>query len=77
MPRARPTTPPLARSAQVPPDGGIKVVKDTQRAAGKAGEGAQAISLFQQWAIGLRTVLPVSWGVMRAGSVAWVDNVTW
>jgi len=67
----------IGTPGQVPQDGGISVYDAAQRAAGKAGEGAQSISLFQQWAIGLRTVLPITWGVMRAGSVQWVDNVGW
>jgi len=62
---------------QVPPDGGLKVSSAAQAAAGKAGEGASAVSMFQQWTIALRTVLPVSWGMMRAGSVQHMPNVTW
>jgi HK97 family phage major capsid protein/HK97 family phage prohead protease len=67
----------VGTAEQVPPDGGISVYKPSQRAAGKVGENAQAISMFQQWATALRTVLPVSWGLTRSGSVAWVDNVGW
>jgi len=62
---------------QVPPDGGITVYKPSQRVAGKVGENAIAMSMFQQWSIALRTVLPLSWGKLRAGSVQWIDNVGW
>jgi len=62
---------------QVPQDGGLSVYDPAQHAVGKVGEGAVAISMFQQWGIALRTVLPLSWGLTRTGSVAWVDNVGW
>lgn len=67
----------VGTAEEVPPDGGISVMDAAQRAAGKAGEGALSISMFQQWSIALRHVMPISWGKVRPGVVQWVDNVTW
>ena len=67
----------VGTAEQVPPDGGLKVRDPAQQAAGKVGEAATAISMFQQWSIALRTVMPVSWATLRTGTVQWVDNVTW
>ncbi len=34
-------------------------------------------SMFQTWEMALRMVLPISWGMMRAGTVAYVTAVSW
>lgn len=34
-------------------------------------------SMFQTWELGLRMVLPISWGMMRAGTVAYLTAVSW
>jgi hypothetical protein len=34
-------------------------------------------SLFQTDSLALRMVLPLNWLQRRAGTVAWVQNVTW
>lgn len=67
----------LGTAEQVPPDGGISVRDTAQLAAGKVGEGSVAISMFQQWAIALRTVLPISWGTTRPGTVQVIHGVGW
>lgn len=59
---------------QVPPDGGIHVGGG---ATGPATAGAVAMSMFQQWAVAVRMVMPVSWAMMRAGMVQAVNGVAW
>ena len=34
-------------------------------------------SMFQTWEMALRMVLPISWGMMRAGTVAYLTAVSW
>jgi len=34
-------------------------------------------SMFQTWSVALRSVLPISWGMMRTGTVAYLTAVTW
>ena len=34
-------------------------------------------SLFQTDSLALRMILPMNWGIRRAGTLAWVQNVTW
>lgn len=34
-------------------------------------------SLFQTDSLALRMILPMNWGLRRAGMIAWVQNVTW
>ena len=34
-------------------------------------------SLFQTDSLALRMILPMNWGIRRAGTFAWVNNVTW
>lgn len=46
-------------------------------AAGVVGGPAQVRSMFQTWETALRMVMPVSWGMMREGTVAHVSGVTW
>jgi hypothetical protein len=58
---------------QVPPDGGVPVSGGT----GAAAAGAVAMSMFQQWSIAVRMVMPLSWAMMRAGVVNKKTGVTW
>jgi hypothetical protein len=67
----------IGTADQVPPGGGVKVYDATQHAAGRVGENSVAASMFQQYALALRTVLPVSWVRGRAGAVQWVNGVAW
>ena len=46
-------------------------------AAGAAAAGYTAMSLYQQYAIGVRMILPTSWGLTRANAVAGLDGVAW
>ena len=34
-------------------------------------------SLFQTWEIGLRMVMPISWGMLRTGTAAYLTGVSW
>ncbi len=34
-------------------------------------------SLFQTDSLALRMILPMNWGIRRAGTLAWTNNVTW
>ncbi len=34
-------------------------------------------SMYQHWSIALRMVMPVSWGMMRAGTAAYLTGVAW
>lgn len=34
-------------------------------------------SMYQTWSVALRMVLPISWGMMRPGTVAYVTGVAW
>jgi hypothetical protein len=36
-----------------------------------------ALSLWQSWLVGLRLVVPASFGITRAGAVQQVTGVTW
>lgn len=59
---------------QVGPDLGIKV------AGGAVGAGTAnvvAMSMFQQWAIALRMVIPVHWSMRRPGMVSVITGVDW
>jgi hypothetical protein len=67
----------IGTAEQVPPDGGLSVVNAAQAAAGKAGAGSVAVSMFQTYSLALRTLLPCSWAKGRAGSVQWVQGVDW
>jgi len=67
----------IGTAEKVPPDGGLAVHDLSQDAAGKVGLGVQAVSMFQTWQIALRTIVPISWAKGRAGSVQWVDGVSW
>lgn len=58
---------------QVPPDGGIPVTIGT----GAAAAGATAHSMFQQWSVALRFVMPVSWSMIRPGVIDRITGVNW
>jgi HK97 family phage major capsid protein len=58
---------------QVPRNGGIMVEGTT----GAAAAGYTARSLWQTYSTGIRTIVPASWGMIRAGSAASVDNLSW
>lgn len=34
-------------------------------------------SMYQTWSVALRNVMPISWGMMRTGTVAYVTGVSW
>lgn len=46
-------------------------------AAGAGTAGFEAVSMFQTWSTALRMVLPISWGMMRPGSVSALSGVAW
>lgn len=58
---------------QVPRNGGIAVEGTT----GAASTGYTARSLWQTYSTGVRTVIPASWGMIRGGSAATVENISW
>lgn len=45
--------------------------------AGAGTAGFEAVSMFQTWSTALRMVLPISWGMMRPGSVSALSGVGW
>ena len=59
---------------QVVPDGGILV---TGSGGGSSAVGAQALSLWQTWSLGIRLVMPASFGITKAGAVQGLTGVTW
>lgn len=63
----------LGTANQVIPDGGIPVSGGT----GASVAGATAISLWQTWSLGIRLVMPASFGVTRAAAVQLVNAITW
>jgi HK97 family phage prohead protease len=64
----------IGTAEQVPADGGGKILG---AGAGAAFVGLTGISLFQQYALAIRLVMPVGWGMTYAGTVAALDSVTW
>ena len=58
---------------QVLPDGGIHVAG----AGGTGTIGYTAMSMFQQWSVALRMVVPVHWIMRRAGMVSVITGVNW
>jgi len=63
----------LGAAGQVPRSGGIH----TNGSAGASTTGFVAQSLWQTWQVGVRMVQPVSWGVLRPGSVFATSTLTW
>jgi len=60
----------------VPPGGGISIRDPAQQAAGKVGENAVVVSMFQQYSLALRAVFPTSW-TLCGGVVAEASGVLW
>jgi len=58
---------------QVPPAGGLRVNGST----GAAAANIQAMSMFQQWSVAVRMVMPVSWMMLRPGVIGRVTGATW
>lgn len=68
----------LGTAEEVPAKGGIIVGGDTTGApAGASIAGYSAVSMYQSNAVALRMILPLSWGNVRAGSVAGLTGVNW
>lgn len=59
---------------QVIPDGGILVAGGPD-GAGTAG--FQAMSMFQQWAVAVRLVMPVNWAMTKDDMVSVITGVDW
>ena len=64
----------LGTAKQVLPDRGIHVAGGV---TGAATVGAQAISLWQTWSLGIRLVWPAGYAVTMAGAVQAVTAITW
>lgn len=64
----------IITAGQVPVDGGIHVAGG---ATGPATLGVVAMSMFQQWSVAVRMVLPVSWAMRRPGMVSTITAVDW
>jgi HK97 family phage major capsid protein/HK97 family phage prohead protease len=60
---------------QVVPDGGISVAG--AGATGAAATGYTAMSMFQQWSVAVRMVMPISWTMIRPGVVNQITGATW
>lgn len=68
----------LGTAEQVPPKGGIIVDGNgTGAPTGTSTTNYQAMSMYQQNAVALRMILPMSWGLVRSGSVAGLKTVGW
>lgn len=63
----------LGVAGQVVPDGGIPV----SGGSGASIAGVVAMSLWQTWSLGIRLVMPASFGLTRAGAVQEVTGITW
>ena len=63
----------LGVAGQVVPDGGIPVSGGN----GASIAGVVALSLWQTWQLGIRLVLPASFGITKAGAVQNVTGTTW
>ena len=64
----------IGTAEQVPPKGGIHVNEDAAQAFAA---GYEAVSLFQTYSMAIRMVLPTSWGLTRANTVAGLSGVNW
>lgn len=67
------TDPTMADTNAVSVAGSVKV----SDAAGVVGGPASVKSMFQHWSVALRMVMPISWGMMRTGTAAYVTGVAW
>lgn len=67
----------LGTPEEVLPEGGIDVVPKAAVAAGAGVAGYYAESLYQTWCTAIRMVLPVSYGVIRPGTIAVIDSIAW
>lgn len=68
----------LGTAEEVPPKGGIIVGGNAGGApTGASIAGYQAMSMYQQDAVALRMILPTSWGLLRAGTIASITGATW
>ena len=68
----------LGTAEEVPPKGGIIVNGDgTGAPAGTSMTNYQAMSMYQQDAVALRMIMPLSWGTIRTASVAALSGVAW
>jgi hypothetical protein len=63
----------LGTAGQVKPDGGIPIAGGS----GASIAGVVAVSLWQTWQMGIRAVVPASFGITRAGSVQQTTGITW
>ena len=63
----------LGTPQQVVPDGGIPVAGGS----GASIAGITAMSLWQTWSLGVRLVMPASFGTTKAGAVQALTGVTW
>jgi HK97 family phage major capsid protein len=59
---------------EVLPDGGIRVDGGP---TGPGTAGAQVMSMFQQWSVAVRLVVPVHWTMRRTGMVSVITAVDW
>ena len=66
----------LGTAGQVPADGGLAVSGNTTGTS-FAAPGPVARSLWQHYMVGVRLVAPVSWGILRPGSIAQRTSVNW
>ena len=68
----------LGTAGQVPPKGGIIVNGNgTGAPSGTAVTNYQAMSMYQQAAVAIRMIMPLSWATVRAGSVAAISSAAW
>lgn len=68
----------LGTAEQVPAKGGIVVGGDTTGApTGASIAGYNAMSMYQQDAVALRMIQPLSWGMIRSGTVATITGAAW
>jgi len=63
----------LGTANQVVRDGGIPIAGAT----GASTTGYTAISLWQTWSLGIRLVVPASFGITRTGAVQALSAITW
>jgi HK97 family phage major capsid protein len=66
----------IGTDGEVPRKGGLIVAGDGSP-TGASAAGYQALSMYQTYQTAIRMVLPTSWGLLRDGAVAGVDQVSW